>query len=96
METGDSSKCDPRDSMFSSLSRDMINHELPSLSPVSIIDGHLMVSTGFASKSTKIWGSGIIVHLPLPPTPHHRPPVPQAQTRYLVAWTWHIYLLYII
>ena len=36
METGDSSKCDP-DTVFSSLSRDMLNHELPSLSPVSTV-----------------------------------------------------------
>ena len=34
-----------------------------------MIDGHLMISKGLASKSTKIWGSGVIVHLLLSPYP---------------------------
>ena len=54
-----------------------------------MIDGHLMISKGSASKSTKIWGSGIIVHLPLSPYPTSPSPVPQAQT----AWIWYIYIL---
>ena len=36
METGDRDIYDPDTSMFSNLSRDMLNHKLPSLSLVSI------------------------------------------------------------
>ena len=40
METGDRSRCEPRDTVYSNLSRDMLNQELPSLSPVSIAKGY--------------------------------------------------------
>ena len=49
METGDKGKCDPKTRyVFSSLSRNMLIHKLPTLSPVSIIWTDIgMKSTGY-------------------------------------------------